>query len=114
MVLDICLIFVHLYVQFIDTVKRYGAERKWCDERYVPAKIEEHLQISVASSGCMHLANITFVLMGDVTTREAIEWASSYPEMIRAACIVARVCNDIMSHEVPYHNSLSTYTYAYI
>ncbi|KAG2641123.1 (E)-beta-caryophyllene synthase-like isoform X4 [Panicum virgatum] len=84
---------------FIDAVKRYGAERKWRDERYVPAKIEEHLQISVASSGCMHLANITFVLMGDVTTREAIEWAFSFPEMIRAACTVGRICNDIMSHE---------------
>ncbi|PAN10360.1 hypothetical protein PAHAL_2G089500 [Panicum hallii] len=84
---------------FIDTVKRYGAERKWSDEHCVPAKISEHLQVSVGSSGCMHIANITFVLMGDVTTREAIEWAFSFPEMIRAVCIVGRISNDIMSHE---------------
>jgi len=80
--------------------KRYGAERKWRDEHYVPAKIEEHLQISVGSSACMHIVNITFILMGDITTRVAIEWALSYPEMIRAVCIVGRISNDIMSHEV--------------
>jgi len=84
---------------FIDMAKHYGAERKWCDERYVPAKVKEHLQISVGSSACMHIVNITFILMGDITTRVAIEWALSYPEMIRAVCIVGRISNDIMSHE---------------
>ncbi|KAG2632747.1 hypothetical protein PVAP13_2NG123018 [Panicum virgatum] len=84
---------------FIDMAKHYGAERKWCDERYVPAKVKEHLQISVGNSACMHIVNITFILMGDITTRVAIEWALSYPEMIRAVCIVGRISNDIMSHE---------------
>ena len=84
--------------------KRYGAERKWRDKHYVPAKIEEHLQISVGSSACMHIVNITFILMGEITTREAIEWAFSYPEMIRVVCIMARISNDIMSHEVYMHS----------
>ena len=84
--------------------KRYGAERKWRDEHYVPAKVKEHLQISVGSSACMHIVNITFILMGDITTRVAIEWALSYPEMIRAVCIMARISNDIMSHEVYMHS----------
>ncbi|KAG2632736.1 hypothetical protein PVAP13_2NG122900 [Panicum virgatum] len=69
---------------FIDMAKRYGAERKWRDEHYVPAKVKEHLQISVGSSASMHIVNVSFILMGDITTREAIEWAFSYPEMIRA------------------------------
>lgn len=80
--------------------KRYRAEEKWRDERYVPAKVKEHLQISVGSSACMHIVTITFILMGDIATREAIEWAFSYPEMIRAVCIVGRISNDIVSHEV--------------
>lgn len=92
--------FVHLYIQFIDIAKRYHAESKWRDERYVPAKIQEHLQISVHSSVCMHIVSLAFILMGDLTTRETIEWASSYPEMIRAVCIVGRIGNDIVSHEV--------------
>ncbi|CAN6203433.1 unnamed protein product [Urochloa humidicola] len=84
---------------FIDMAKRYCAEEKWRDERYVPTKVKEHLQISVGSSACMHIVNLAFILMGNTTTREAIEWAFSYPEMIRAVCIVGRICNDIMSHE---------------
>jgi len=84
--------------------KHYGAERKWCDECYVPAKVKEHLQISVGSSASMHIVNVSFILMGDITTREVIEWAFSYPEMIRAVCIMARISNDIMSHEVYMHS----------
>ncbi|KAJ1288649.1 hypothetical protein BS78_02G104000 [Paspalum vaginatum] len=34
-----------------------------------------------------------------VPSKDAIEWAFSYPEMIRAVCIVGRISNDIMSHE---------------
>ncbi|RLN36423.1 (E)-beta-farnesene synthase-like [Panicum miliaceum] len=84
---------------FIDMAKRYRAEEKWRDECYVPEKVKEHLQISVGSSACMHIVNITFILMGDIATREAIDWAFSYPEMIRAVCIVGRIGNDIVSHE---------------
>ncbi|CAL5066362.1 unnamed protein product [Urochloa decumbens] len=84
---------------FIDMAKRYRAEEKWRDECYIPAKVKEHLQISVGSSACMHIVNVAFILMGNITTREAIEWAFSYPEMIRAVCIVGRICNDIVSHE---------------
>ncbi|CAL5079305.1 unnamed protein product [Urochloa decumbens] len=84
---------------FIDMAKRYRAEEKWRDERYIPANVKEHLQISVGSSACMHIVNVAFILMGNTTTTEAIEWAFSYPEMITAVCIVGRICNDIMSHE---------------
>ncbi|CAN6197312.1 unnamed protein product [Urochloa humidicola] len=84
---------------FIDMAKRYNAEVKWRDERYVPANVKEHLQISVGSSACTHIVNVTFILMGNTTTREAIQWAFSYPKMIRAVCIVGRICNDIVSHE---------------
>jgi len=84
--------------------KHYGDERKWRDEHYVPAKVKEHLQISVGSSASMHIVNVSFILMGDITTREAIEWAFSYPEMIRVVCIMARISNDIMSHEVYMHS----------
>jgi hypothetical protein len=79
----------------------YHAEVKWRDERYVPAKVEEHLQLSAPSSACMRITNLAFISLGDVTTREDIDWVSSYPKIIRAVCIIARISNDIMSHEVP-------------
>nr|QLR06789.1 terpene synthase clade-I-ancestor [synthetic construct] len=83
----------------IDVTKCYYDEVKWRDEHYVPATVEEHLQISVPSSGCMHIASLAFISMGDVTTSDAIEWALTYPKIIRAFCIVGRIVNDIASHE---------------
>ncbi|TVU47050.1 hypothetical protein EJB05_06628, partial [Eragrostis curvula] len=83
----------------IDVAKRYHAEVKWRDEHYVPTKVEEHLKLSVASSSCMHITNLAFISMGDVTTREAVEWAFSFPKIIQGVCIVGRIGNDIVSHE---------------
>ena len=74
---------------------------KWRDEHYVPTNVEEHLQVSVRSSACMHITNLAFISLGDVTTREAIEWAFTYPKIIRGVCIVGRIGNDMVSHEVP-------------
>ncbi|KAJ1267201.1 hypothetical protein BS78_07G038100 [Paspalum vaginatum] len=83
----------------IDMAKCYHAEVKWRDENYVPTNVDEHLQISVCSSACMHTTSLTFISLGDVTTKEAVEWAFTYPKIIRGVCIVGRVGNDIVSHE---------------
>nr|CAB3495950.1 unnamed protein product [Digitaria exilis] len=85
----------------IDITRCYHAEVKWRDDHYVPAKVEEHLQLSAPSSACMHITNLAFISLGDVATREDIQWVSSYPKIIRSVCIIARISNDIMSHEVP-------------
>ncbi|CAL5016231.1 unnamed protein product [Urochloa decumbens] len=83
----------------IDLAKNYRAEVKWRDEHYVPTKVEEHLQLSVPSSGCMQLTAFALVSMGDVATSEAIEWTRTYPKIVRGVCIIGRVMNDIVSHE---------------
>ncbi|CAL5009974.1 unnamed protein product [Urochloa decumbens] len=83
----------------IDMAKCYHAEVKWRDENYVPTNVDEHLQISVRSSACMHITSLAFISLGDVTTKEELEWAFTYPKIIRGVCIVGRIGNDIMSHE---------------
>ncbi|RCV30114.1 hypothetical protein SETIT_6G068300v2 [Setaria italica] len=83
----------------IDVAKCYHAELKWRDENYVPTNVDEHLQISVCSSACMHVTNLAFISLGDRASKEAVEWAFTYPKIIRGVCIVARIVNDIMSHE---------------
>ncbi|CAL4996527.1 unnamed protein product [Urochloa decumbens] len=83
----------------IDMAKCYHAEAEWRDKKYVPTTVEEHLRVSARSSGCMHLASQGYISMGDVASAEAIEWASTYPKIIRAVCIIARLANDIMSHK---------------
>ena len=81
-------------------VKCYNAEVKWRDDHYVPTTVEEHLEISVRSSACMHIISLAFIMFGDITTTAALEWASTYPKIIRGVCIVGRIGNDIVSHEV--------------
>ncbi|CAD6246602.1 unnamed protein product [Miscanthus lutarioriparius] len=83
----------------IDMAKNYHAEVKWRDEHFIPTNVEEHLQISLPSSGCMHMTNLGFISLGDVTTKEDVEWALTFPKIIRGVCIVGRVGNDIVSHE---------------
>ena len=39
-------------------------------------------------------------MLGDMTTMEALEWVSTFPKIIRGVCIVGRIGNDIVSHEV--------------
>ncbi|VAH40853.1 unnamed protein product [Triticum turgidum subsp. durum] len=83
----------------IHTAKCYHAEVKWRDEHYIPTSVEEHLQISVRSSACMQIISFVFISLGDVTTREVLEWALTYPKIIRSVCIVGRIGNDMVSHE---------------
>ncbi|OEL27048.1 (E)-beta-farnesene synthase [Dichanthelium oligosanthes] len=79
--------------------KCYHAEVKWRDERYVPADVNEHLKLSMESIAGMQTLVLTFISLGDVTTREAIEWVLTYPKIVKGITVMARVLNDIMSHE---------------
>ncbi|XP_020192141.1 (E)-beta-caryophyllene synthase-like [Aegilops tauschii subsp. strangulata] len=83
----------------IDIAKSYHAEVKWRDEHYIPTSVEEHLQISVRTSACMQIISLVFISMGDITTSEVLEWASTYPKIIECVCIVGRIGNDMVSHE---------------
>jgi hypothetical protein len=66
----------------------------------MPADIDEHLEISLGSIAAMQTIVLGFVSLGDVTTREAIDWALTYPKIVRGVAIISRIMNDIMSHEV--------------
>jgi hypothetical protein len=46
----------------------------------------------------MHVPGLAFVAIG--ATSVAMDWAMTYPKIIRASCIVGRVINDVASHEV--------------
>ncbi|XP_044378152.1 (E)-beta-caryophyllene synthase-like [Aegilops tauschii subsp. strangulata] len=83
----------------IDVVKCYHAEVNWRDEHYVATTVEVHLQLSMASSACMHIISLVFISLGDVTTKDNLEWAFFYPKFIRGVCIVGRIGNDMVSHE---------------
>ncbi|AQK41705.1 Germacrene A synthase long form [Zea mays] len=73
----------------INTAKSYHAEVKWRDEHFVPTTVEEHLQISIPSSGRMQMTNLALISSrGNMTTREDAEWVFTFPKIVRGACIV--------------------------
>ncbi|THU43308.1 hypothetical protein C4D60_Mb00t07620 [Musa balbisiana] len=79
--------------------RSYLEENKWAVKQYVP-KLEEHLQISLISSAYPMLICASFVGMGEVATKEAFEWVASFPKIIKASALIARIANDFVSHEL--------------
>jgi len=84
----------------LHVAKSYHGEVTWRDEHYVPTDVDEHLQISLQSIAAMQTVVLMFISLGDVATREAIEWAITYPKIVRGVTVLARIMNDITSHEV--------------
>jgi hypothetical protein len=60
-------------------VRGYSQEIQWRDEHYVPETINEHLEISRVTVGAFQLACSSFVGMGDIITKEVLDWLLAYP-----------------------------------
>nr|ABF67910.1 sesquiterpene cyclase [Zea mays] len=83
----------------IDLVRAYNKEVRWREQGYVPATVEEHLQVSARSGACHLLSCASFVGMGDVAGEEAFEWVCSVPKLVQALCIILRLSDDLKSYE---------------
>lgn len=84
----------------IKTLARfYFEESKWGVEGYVPT-VEEHLQISMMTTTLSMLACASFAAMGEVATKEAFEWVTSFPTILKASSMICRILDDINSHEL--------------
>ncbi|XP_022143532.1 (-)-germacrene D synthase-like isoform X2 [Momordica charantia] len=76
----------------------YLAEAKWFYEGYVPT-MEEYMEIATISASYHLFAASSFLGMGDVVSKEVLEWAKSDPIMLSASGDIGRLMNDIVSHE---------------
>uniref|UniRef100_A0A0E0NEF9 Uncharacterized protein n=1 Tax=Oryza rufipogon TaxID=4529 RepID=A0A0E0NEF9_ORYRU len=83
----------------IDLVRAFNIEVKWHDARYVPATVEEHLQISTRSGGCYLLSCASFVGMDHIAIAESFIWVSSTPRIVRALCTILRLSDDLETFE---------------
>nr|ABR09288.1 monoterpene synthase [Zea mays]ABR09289.1 monoterpene synthase [Zea mays] len=95
----------YLKTFIIDLVRAYNEEVKWREQGYVPATVEEHLQVSARSGGCHLLSCTSFVGMGDVADQEAFEWVRGVPKIVKALCIILRLSDDLKSYEREKMNS---------
>ncbi|CAN0872417.1 Alpha-copaene synthase [Linum grandiflorum] len=80
------------------TLNGYLTEAKWRDEEYRPT-LEEYMQVSLVTSCYPLLATMSFVGMPQAGTKEAFDWISGGPAIMKASSIVCRLMDDIVSHE---------------
>ncbi|KAK9137639.1 hypothetical protein Sjap_008233 [Stephania japonica] len=67
-------------------------------DRYIP-KIEEFLSNGLVSSGYYMLATARLVGMGKIISKEVFEWMRGAPKPLRASSLIARLMNDVGSHQ---------------
>ncbi|GLT77756.1 hypothetical protein SLA2020_493160 [Shorea laevis] len=79
-------------------VRAYLHEAKWFHQKHVPT-MDEYMHIALITSGYTMLETTSFVGMGDIVTKDAFEWASNKPKIVKASEVVGRLMNDIMSHK---------------
>ncbi|KAL6646707.1 hypothetical protein ACP70R_015401 [Stipagrostis hirtigluma subsp. patula] len=83
----------------VDWVRAYNTEAKWREERYVPATVEEHLELSVRTGACHLLSCASFVGMGNVATKESFDWVCSMPKIVHSLSVILRLRDDLKSYE---------------
>jgi beta-farnesene synthase len=81
-------------------VRGYSQEIEWRDEHYVPETIDKHLEISRVTVGSFQLACSSFVGMGDIITKEVLDWLLTYPELLKCFTTFVQLSNDNTSTEV--------------
>ena len=86
-------------VQMKNQVRAYFAEAKWFHERQIPT-MEEYMRIALLSSGYSLVITSCFIGMGEVVTKEALDWAMSEPKIVTASNLLARLMNDLTSYKV--------------
>ncbi|XP_042425872.1 alpha-humulene synthase-like [Zingiber officinale] len=79
--------------------RSYFHEAKWGAEGYVPS-LEEHLRVSLKSTGYPTVTCASFVGLGEDATKEAFEWVASFPKILKSCTIITRLMDDITSHEL--------------
>lgn len=94
--------FEHMYMllQLKQLVQAYIDELKWRDENYIPETLSEHLGLSMRSSGGSPILCASLVGMGEIVTRETLDWFLSYPHLVRSFDTFVRLSDDMASTEV--------------
>ncbi|KAL2327928.1 hypothetical protein Fmac_021355 [Flemingia macrophylla] len=70
----------------------------WLNNNYKPT-IEEYLHSSTTSVGYSLLAMASYIGMGYISTENIFKWATIEPKIFKAAAIVCRLMDDIVSNE---------------
>ena len=58
------------------------------------------MECGLYSSSYFLITSVSLIGMGDIVTNEVIEWFSTGPKVIKAATIICRLMDDLVSHKV--------------
>ncbi|KAK1401034.1 hypothetical protein POM88_000639 [Heracleum sosnowskyi] len=91
--------FLYAKDAFKRLTRGYFAEAKWCQVQYFP-RFEEYMSVALISEAYKMLSVTSFVLMGNVATRDAFDWISKDPLIVKASSVICRLSdNHIVGHE---------------
>ncbi|KAG6495432.1 hypothetical protein ZIOFF_043256 [Zingiber officinale] len=89
--------------------RSFFTEAKWGIEKYVPT-LEEHLSISLITTGYPVLICASYIGMGLVARKEAFEWVASFPKIIKASSLICRLMDDLNPSELEQERDLAAST----
>nr|DAD38062.1 TPA_asm: hypothetical protein HUJ06_008703 [Nelumbo nucifera] len=79
-------------------IRTYFTEAKWFSEGHIPT-FKESLENALVSCGYAMILLTSFVGMGEIATKEVFDWVSKTPKIVRSACLIGRLMDDIVSNE---------------
>ncbi|XP_021911443.1 probable terpene synthase 2, partial [Carica papaya] len=80
-----------------EQVQVYITEARWYNQNYTPPT-EDCMEAALISCCYPMFITSTFVAMGDIATKEILDWVSANPKIVIASAIVSRLMGDIVSH----------------
>lgn len=82
-----------------ELTRNYLVEAKWLEEGYMPT-LEEYMSVSMVSSTYGVMIARSYVGRDDLVSEETFKWVATYPPLVKAACSILRLMDDITSHKV--------------
>ncbi|MED6120569.1 hypothetical protein PIB30_022086 [Stylosanthes scabra] len=84
--------------EFQRTLQGYMTEAEWLNNNYKPT-IAEYIETSLTSTAYRLLIAVSYIGMGDMATEDIFKWVMSGPKCVRAASMICRNMDDIVSTE---------------
>uniref|UniRef100_A0A8I7B7Z1 Terpene synthase n=2 Tax=Hordeum vulgare subsp. vulgare TaxID=112509 RepID=A0A8I7B7Z1_HORVV len=97
-----------------EVCKGYLTEIYWRDNKYIPP-LEDHLKVTLVTSFYWATSCTAFVVSEENITEEVLQWMSKFPQIVKDSCIVARLMDDIVAHELETEkNNVATVVTCYM
>ncbi|XP_076907188.1 (E)-beta-farnesene synthase-like [Bidens hawaiensis] len=82
-----------------DIIQNNLLEAKWLKEGYMPS-LEEYISVSMKT--CTYGVMIARAYVGrsdNLVNEDTFKWVGTYPPIVKAACLVLRLMDDVTTHE---------------